>query len=83
MYDETVLFVAETDAAGNVISAPQAKLIFPAERIVEMKRYSPDSDTPVLFSEGEDYVCSRDTLVAEGSFQNVAGKTVFSEPFLM
>lgn len=78
MYDETVLFVAETDAAGNVISAPQAKLIFPAERIVEMKRYSPDSDTPVLFSEGEDYVCSRDTLVAEGSFQNVAGKTVFS-----
>ena len=78
MYDETVLFFAETDGEGNVLSAPQAKLLFPAEKIIEIKQYRTDSDDPVLFAEGEDFTCDADTLTAVGTLREDAGKMVFS-----
>ena len=78
MYDETVLFIAETDGEGNVLSAPQAKLLFPAEKIIEIKQYRTDSDDPVLFAEGEDCTCDADTLTAVGTLREDAGKMVFS-----
>ena len=39
MTDETVLLVAATDANGNVLSAPQAKLMFDAIEIISVKQY--------------------------------------------
>ena len=78
MYEESVLFVAQTDAQGNVVSAPQAKLLFPAEEILELKQYRPDSDEPVVYAEGEDFTCSGNTLAAIRTLQEVSGETVFS-----
>ena len=78
MYDETVLFVAETDSTGNVLSAPQAKLLFPVEEMIQVKQYLTDRDEPIFFTEGEDYTCSGNVLTAVGTIQEQSGKTVFS-----
>lgn len=69
MYDESVMFVAETDAEGNVISAPKAKLLFAADEIVSVKQYfhQDNGGQTVTFSEGTDFVYEDGYLVATGN----------------
>ncbi len=69
MYDETVLFIAETDEQGNVIAAPRAKLLFDAEEIVSVKQYFHENNGGkiVTFEEGTDFVYEDGYLVAVGT----------------
>lgn len=78
MYDETVMFVAETDEEGNVVSAPRGKLLFSAETILSVKQYVTNSDEPILYTEGVDFFYSEGYLVAYGSVTENLGKKVFS-----
>lgn len=69
MYDETVLLVAETDAEGNVISAPKARLLFEAKEIVSVKQYFHENNggSVVEFAAGSDYVYENGYLTAVGT----------------
>lgn len=81
MYDETVLLVAETDEEGNVISAPKAKLLFEAEKIVSVKQYFHENNggNVVNFIEGVDYVYENGYLTAIGTIADnaITEKKVF------
>lgn len=69
MYDETVMFIAETDDFGNVISAPRAKLLFEPKEILSVKQYFHESNAneTVIFENGTDFTCQDGYLVASGT----------------
>lgn len=69
MQDESVLFVAKTDEQGNVIEAPRAKLLFPAEKIKSVTWYFHEKNGSEIktFTEGVDFVYEDGYLVALGS----------------
>ncbi|MBQ2768672.1 MAG: SGNH/GDSL hydrolase family protein [Clostridia bacterium] len=70
MYDETVLMVAETDAAGNVISLPKAKLLFAPEEILSVKQYYHiDNDDVVTFAENVDFTVEDGYIIAKGDIR--------------
>lgn len=77
MYEESVLFRAQTDAQGNVISAPQCKLLYAASEIVEVKHYTTSSPEPVVYSLGTDFTYADGVLTAVGTLVQSGGKTVF------
>lgn len=66
MYDETVLLVAETDASGNVVSAPKAKLMFAPTEIVEVKQYNISTKLPEKIHAETSYKIEDGYLVATG-----------------
>ena len=70
VYEESAMLIAETDYAGNLISAPRAKLLFKdVTKILEVKSYyHPVSKTTVIYEEGNDYVLRDGYLVATGNF---------------
>lgn len=69
MYDESVLFIAKTDAKGNIIEAPRAKLLFDAEKIRSVTWYFHEKNGSQVknFTEGVDFVYENGYLVALGS----------------
>lgn len=70
MYDETVMLVAETDADGNIVSAPEGKLLFPVGEIVEVKQYfHQDNSGIVTFQEEEDFTIEENRIIAKGSIE--------------
>lgn len=69
MYDESIMLVAQTDANGNVISAPRAKLLFEAENIESVTWYFHEGNGSEIktFTEGVDFVYENGYIVAKGS----------------
>ena len=69
MYDESIMLVATTDAEGNVISAPRAKLLFEAEKIESVTWYFHENNGSEIktFTEGVDFVYENGYIVANGS----------------
>ena len=69
MYDESVMLVAKTDAAGNVIEAPRAKLLFEAENIESVTWYFHENNGSEIkqFTEGTDFIYENGYIVAKGS----------------
>lgn len=68
MYDESIMLVANTDAEGNVIEAPRAKLLFGAEKIESVKWYFHENNGSqiITFTEGEDFTYENGYIVAKG-----------------
>ena len=71
MYDESILLVAQTDASGAIISAPAAKLLFPAQQVLSVKQYyhANNNGQIVEFTEGEHFICRDGHIVACGVFE--------------
>ncbi len=69
MHDESIMLVAKTDAAGNVIEAPRAKLLFAAEKIESVKWYFhvDNGAETVTFTEGTDFEYKDGYIIAKGS----------------
>ena len=69
MHDESVMLVAKTDAEGNVIEAPRAKLLFDAEKIESVIWYFHESNGSEIktFTEGVDFVYENGYIIAKGS----------------
>ncbi len=72
MTDETVLLVAATDANGNVLSAPQAKLMFDATEIISVKQYFHENNGGKIkeFENEQDYRYRDGVLSARGNIQD-------------
>ncbi|MBQ9481551.1 MAG: SGNH/GDSL hydrolase family protein [Clostridia bacterium] len=81
MIDETVIFVAETDDYGNVISTPKAKLLYEPLEIISVKQYfhQDNAGETVTYRDGKDYVYEGGYIKAAGrSVKNpITEKTVF------
>ncbi len=69
MYDESVMLVAKTDDAGNVIEAPRAKLLFKTEKIESVIWYFHENNGSQIkeFTEGVDFTYENGYIVAKGS----------------
>lgn len=69
MYDESIMLVAKTDDAGNVIEAPRAKLLFEAEKIESVTWYFHENNGSEVktFTEGVDFVYENGYIIAKGS----------------
>ena len=69
MYDESVMLIAKTDANGNVIEAPRAKLLFEAEKIESVTWYFHENNSSQIktFTEGVDFTYENGYIVAKGS----------------
>lgn len=78
MYEESVLFRAETDAQGNVLSAPKCKLLYAANEILSLKHYKTNSDEPDIYTLDTDFTYSDGVLTAVGTLEKSNGKTVFT-----
>lgn len=79
MYEETVLMVAETDASGNVVSAPKAKLMFDATEIVSVKQYNISAKVPEKTHASTAYSYKDGYLTAAGEITDGEdGKKVFT-----
>ena len=74
MYDESVMLVAKTDAAGNVIEAPRAKLLFEAENIESVTWYFHVENGSEIkhFTEGADFIYAKNwSAFADESYGQV------------
>lgn len=74
MYDEAILLVAQTDTSGAVISAPKAKLLFPAQQVLSVKQYyhANNNGQIVEFAEGEHFIYRDGYIEACGTFETDA-----------
>ncbi len=82
MYDESVMLIAKTDADGNVIEAPKAKLLFAAESIQAVTWYFHENNggKTVTFTEGVDFTYQDGYITAIGSIthNDILGKDEFT-----
>jgi len=68
MYDETILLTASTDEAGNIVNMPEAKLLFNASEIIEVKQYFHMNNSGVVyFTQGTDFEYSEGKIIAKGN----------------
>ena len=69
MHDESVMLIAKTDAEGNIIEAPRAKLLFKAEKIESVTWYFHVNNGSQIktFTEGVDFTYENGYIVAKGS----------------
>ena len=69
MYDESIMLVAKTDAKGNIIEAPRAKLLFNAEKIESVTWYFHENNGSQIktFTEGVDFTYENGYIVAIGN----------------
>ena len=79
MYDESAMLIAETDERGNVISAPRAKLLFPATEILSVVQYYGDEGDTVEFTVGKELEYKDGYLSAKGEivFDPISEKEIF------
>ncbi len=76
MYEETILLVAETDADGNVVSAPKAKLMFDATEIVSLKQYNVSAKVPEKTHDSAAYTYKDGYIIATGNAEGTTFNTV-------
>ena len=71
MFDESAMFIAQTDEQGNVISVPRANLLFKPDRVIRVVQYYREGNGGeiVVFEEGKDFIVKDGALEAVGSFQ--------------